>query len=324
MSQVCLVPYTVNEVKQVATEVPEGVALMNAPAVWDESRRGQGVVVAVLDTGCQTDHPDLKDRVVGGRNFTADYDGDPEQFEDNNGHGTHVAGTIAAIQNRQGVVGMAPEASLLILKVLQGDGGGSYQGIVDAINYAIQWRGPQGEAVRVISMSLGGPEDSPELHDAIKRAIVANIIVVCAAGNTGKEEKQYPGGYHEVVGVGAVDLQKVLAKFSTMNQEIDVVAPGVEILSTYLGGKYAKLSGTSMATPHVSGALALIINQCEKDFGRMLTEDEIYAQLCKRTVTLGYKKFKEGNGFVDLTFGYTVVAAPLAAPVRRETTEVLY
>ena len=311
MNEMSLLPFEVKEVINQFTEIPDGVKLMHAPEVWDESKKGSGVVIAVLDTGCQKDHPDLKDRIIGGRNFTSDFNGDETIFDDNNGHGTHVAGTIAASENNQGVLGMAPQASLLILKVLGGNGSGSLQGIADAIHYAIDWKGAQGEAVRIISMSLGGPEGSQELHDAIIRATNSGILVVCAAGNTGKQELQFPGAYNEIVGVGAVDFNKKLAYFSTMNNEVDVVAPGVDIISTYLGNKYAKLSGTSMATPHVTGAAALIINQCEKDFERTLTEVEIYAQLCKRTSALGYKKMKEGNGFLDLTVGYQIVLNPM-------------
>lgn len=319
MNEMSLVPFEIKEVIDQFSEIPEGVKLMKAPEVWSESKQGSGVVIAVLDTGCQKDHPDLQDRIIGGRNFTADFNGDANNFDDNNGHGTHVAGTIAASENNQGVLGMAPQAKLLILKVLEGNGSGSIQGIVNAIQYAIDWKGTNGEKVRIISMSLGGPQGSQEFHDAIIRAINCGILVVCAAGNTGKQEVQFPGAYNEVVGVGAVDLNKKFAYFSTMNNEVDVVAPGVDIISTYPGNKYAKLSGTSMATPHVTGAAALIINQCEKDFERTLTEVEIYAQLCKRTSTLGYKKMKEGNGFLDLTVGYQIVLNPMEVKTKEVT-----
>lgn len=319
MNEMSLVPFEIKEVIDQFSEIPAGVKLMKAPEVWSESKQGNGVVIAVLDTGCQKDHPDLEERIIGGRNFTADFNGDENNFDDNNGHGTHVAGTIAASENNQGVLGMAPQAKLLILKVLEGNGSGSIQGIVDAIQYAIDWKGPNGEKVRIISMSLGGPQGSQEFHDAIIRAINCGILVVCAAGNTGKQEVQFPGAYNEVVGVGAVDLNKKFAYFSTMNNEVDVVAPGVDIISTYPGNKYAKLSGTSMATPHVAGAAALIINQCEKDFERTLTEVEIYAQLCKRTSTLGYKKMKEGNGFLDLTVGYQIVLNPMEVETKEVT-----
>lgn len=304
--KVGLIPYTVQEIYQEANEIPEGVQLINAPALWEKGKKGEGVVVAVLDTGCQTTHPDLKDRIIGGRNFTSDYSGNINNYNDNNGHGTHVSGTIAATENNTGVLGVAPLVKLLVLKVLKKDGGGTYQGIIDAIDYAIAWRGTKGEKVRVISLSLGGKTDVPQLHDAVIRAVNNNILVVCAAGNEGDgshvtDEYSYPAAYVEAISVGAVDLNKKLASYSNSNDNVDLLAPGSNILSTYLSGKYAKLTGTSMATPHVSGALALIINKAEKDFGRTLSETELYSQLIKRTVSLGYNKKNEGNGLLDLS-----------------------
>ncbi|MED0676541.1 MULTISPECIES: S8 family peptidase [Aneurinibacillus] len=305
MSKMYLFPTVVTEVKEYTREIPQGVEMIQAPAEWESARYGEGVVVAVLDTGCQLDHSDLKDNIIGGRNFTTDYNGNPNRYEDNHYHGTHVAGTVAAILNNKGVVGVAPKASLLILKVLSADGSGDYQWIIDAIEYALQWRGPNGERVRIITMSLGGPEDSPELHKVIVKAVRQQVLVVCAAGNEGDNdpdtpELSYPGAYNEVIQVGAVDLHGRLAEFSNTNNQVDLVAPGVDILSTYPGNKYGVLSGTSMATPHVAGALALIINRCEQEFGRTLTESELYAQLCKRTVPLGYGARAEGNGLLNL------------------------
>lgn len=299
-----LIPFQVNKVVENVTEIPPGVKLVGAPDVWNVSEKGDGVVVAVLDTGCDTKHPDLQDRIIGGRNFTNE--GGREDFSDGQGHGTHVAGTIAATENDRGVLGVAPKAKLLILKVLDSSGSGTYEGIVDAINYAVQWRGPNNEKVRVISMSLGGSVDTPELHQAVVNAVNQQILVVAAAGNDGKEKYIYPGGYNEVVEVGAVDLNKTFSQFSNQNLEVDLVAPGEKILSTYLNGQYAYLTGTSMATPHVSGAAALVIKQCEREFQRTLTEAEIYAQIIKRTVALGNPKKQEGNGILDLTVGWQV------------------
>ncbi|TCP30575.1 type II signal peptidase [Scopulibacillus darangshiensis] len=306
MSEVRLIPFEVDEVVEQSQEVvPTGVELIEAPDIWKAAEKGKGVVVAVIDTGCESDHPDLKGRVIDGKNFTTDYGQDESNYEDNNGHGTHVCGTIAANADKKGVVGVAPEASILALKALTEEGSGQFKWIIDAINYAVDWKGPQNQKVGVISMSLGGPQDVPELHDAIKRAVENNISVVCAAGNEGDgrnetPETSYPGDYNEVVQVGAVDMTRNLAPFSNSNDEIDLVAPGVNVLSTFIGGRYAKLSGTSMATPHVSGAIALLINESNKRFERTLTEPEIYAQLVKHTVTCGYPASGEGNGIVAL------------------------
>ncbi len=306
MATLHLIPYRVEEIAEQASQIPEGVRMIQAPEVWDDAERGKGNIVAILDTGCQRDHPDLQDRIIGGRNFTSDFNGDADNFDDNNGHGTHVAGTVAAsFRTDKGIAGVAPEAHLLILKVLTGEGSGEYQGIIDAIHFAIEWKGPKEETVSVISMSLGGPEDVEELYAAIRRAVRAGIPVVCAAGNEGDDihdtdEFAYPGAYGEVIQVGAVDFDRRIANFSNTNDEIDLVAPGVDIYSTFPGGKYASLSGTSMATPHVSGALVLIKNIAEKEFARELTEAELYAQLVRRTMPLGYPKTAEGNGLLAL------------------------
>jgi major intracellular serine protease len=301
-----LIPFKVEEKLDNVKEIPEGVNMVQAPEIWKEGIKGKDVVIAVIDTGCDRNHPDLKDRIIGGRNFTTDDNGDVDNYSDYNGHGTHVAGTIAATENGQGVVGVAPEAKLLILKVLANDPNnpgsatGKYEWIVNAINYAVD------QKVDIISMSLGGPSDVPELHQAVKRAVENNILVVCAAGNEGDgnertEELSYPAAYNEVISVGAVSLDGQISRFTNSNKEIDVVAPGEKILSTIPGGKFAVFSGTSMATPHVSGALALIKQLSEKEFGRKLTEPELYAQLIKRTMPLGFPKALEGNGLVYLT-----------------------
>ncbi|MFY4777066.1 S8 family peptidase [Metabacillus sp. RGM 3146] len=305
MSNFKLIPFDVEGIRENIFEIPSGIRLIGAPSFWDEGFKGENIVVAVLDTGCQFNHPDLKGQIIGGYNFTKDYFGFPAIFLDNNGHGTHVCGTIAARENGAGVVGVAPKAKLLVLKVLKGSGEGTIESITSAIKYATRWRGPKGEKVRVISMSLGGPNDDSSLHSAIKNAVQNNIIVVCAAGNegdgnSGTNEYSYPGAYPEVVEVGSVNLQQRLSKFSNSNSEVDLLAPGEEILSTYPKNQYAKLSGTSMAAPHVSGALALLIEKSEKKLNRPLTEPEIFEQLTKYTISLGYPKTDEGNGMLKL------------------------
>ncbi|WP_174734962.1 S8 family peptidase [Mesobacillus harenae] len=294
-----VIPYQTLEVSEEVVEVPDGVKLVQAPEIWRETK-GKGITIAVLDTGCDATHPDLMNRISGGRNFTDDDKGNPELFKDYNGHGTHVAGTIAAGENGNGVVGVAPEASLLIVKVLGKNGSGKYEWIIDGIDYAVE------QKVDIISMSLGGPQDVPELHSAIKRAVENNILVVCAAGNEGDgtestDEFAYPGRYNEVISVGAINFERNSSYFTNSHNEIDLVAPGEKIQSTYLDGKYARLSGTSMAAPHVSGALALIKVLTNETFDRKLSETELYAQLIKRTVPLGHSPKLEGNGLLYLT-----------------------
>lgn len=250
--KVKLHPFKVQEIVTSPSEyIPNGIKMTNAPEQWAQGNEGEGVVVAVIDTGVDYNHPDLKENIIGGRDFTG-----KGNYMDGNGHGTHVCGTIAAANNGSGVVGMAPKVKILALKALGDDGSGDMDHVVEAIQYATTY------GVNVISMSLGGP-DSIALHDAVKEAAARGIIIIVAAGNDGDgdistEELSYPGAYHEVIEVGAVDYNGSLAYFSNTNHEVDILAPGVQVLSTYLGGQYAKLDGTSMATPHVSGAAALL------------------------------------------------------------------
>lgn len=298
--EVKLLPFTVKEVQAKSSEIPYGVKMMKAPEIWEHGERGKGVVVCILDTGIDREHPDLKDRIIDGRNFTNE--GNRNDYSDGNGHGTHVAGTIAGSGE---ILGVAPEAKLLICKVLGSNGSGSYKGITDAIKWATRWRGPDGERVRVMNMSLGGPYNDRQQHRAILEACSEGILVVVASGNEGDANEEtlefgYPALINECVTIGACDEEKQLASFSNNSRQVDFISAGVDVLSTYPTGQYAVLSGTSMATPHVTGAIALIINMGERYFGRTLTESEIYALVAKCSCSLGFKPTSEGHGFIDL------------------------
>lgn len=275
--------------------IPMGVNMINAPILWRQGYKGEGITIAVIDSGCSS-HPDLKNNIIGGKNFTQEDDGNTDIFEDYKGHGTHVAGTIAGNGH---ILGVAPNSKLLILKVLDKNGNGNMLNVVSAINYAIQ------QKVDIISMSLGCPIDMPQLKSAVDKALSKGILVVCACGNSGDNlaytcEIDYPAYYNEVISVGAIDNTRVNAKFSNSNKEIDLVAPGVNIISTGLNNGYASLDGTSMATPHVTGALALLKQKSTHEFGRALTETELYAQLIKNTIDLNLEKGVQGNGMLFL------------------------
>jgi major intracellular serine protease len=160
-------------------------------------------------------------------------------------------------------------------------------------------------------MSLGGAGDDPKLHDAVKYAVSKGIVVVCAAGNNGDgltdtNEFAYPSAYPEVISVGAIDSDLKLANFSNTNAEIDVVAAGVNVLSTLPNGKYGTMSGTSMSCPHVTGTIALLISMYEKRLNKTLTVDEIRQLLKEHCKDIGISKTGEGNGLVDLSIGYTL------------------
>lgn len=252
-----LPPFTVEEVlfpHEVTEVIDYGLAQNSIPELWNRTR-GAGVKVGIIDTGCEVDHPDLAGAVVASRDFTRS----PYAAYDKQGHGTHVAGIIGARQNGKGVVGVAPEAELLIAKGLGDDGTGGSAGIVAAIDWLIS------EGARVINMSLGSPRPDYQILAAIKRANAANAFVIVAAGNSGPGAGvDYPGRFPETIAVAAVDKEGRIARFSSQGPEVDVAAPGDQVLSCYRDGEYAKLSGTSMATPFVTGCVALMLAAGDK------------------------------------------------------------
>ena len=214
---------------------------------------GAGVKVAVIDTGIDYDHPDLSANVKGNTTFVSR----TSTGKDDNGHGSHVAGIIAAAQNTIGVVGVAPEASLYAVKVLDKRG----SGYVSDVAAGIKWAADHG--MNVANMSLGASSGATTLANACSDAESRGVLLVAAAGNSGDNntsttELSYPAAYSSVVAVGAIDSSDNLAYFSNTGSFVEVCAPGVSIFSTYKGGTYATLSGTSMASPHAAGVAALI------------------------------------------------------------------
>ncbi|TYR78892.1 S8 family peptidase [Priestia megaterium] len=284
---------------------PSNILSIGTQEKWKRGFYGKNVVIAVLDTGCETSHPDLKERIIDGYNFTEEHNGDISVYEDLNGHGTHVSGIMAGSINETGIVGVAPKADLLILKVLNKRGTGSSESLIEGINYAINWRGIKGEKVRVISLSLGLKSPNPKLHDAVKRAIENDICVVAASGNDGDgnmatNEYRYPGAYPEVISVGALKEENQLADFSNTHDLVDLYAPGVGIYSTSIKSGHTLLSGTSMAAPHIAGSIALLIEEYTYLFNIRPTEEEIYKFLMGHTSEI---QFEDGNRIkmIDLT-----------------------
>lgn len=232
--------------------------------VFSAGHTGAGIRVGVIDTGVDTAHVttgDLVGQVAASKDFTASRHGVHDSF----GHGTHVAGIIGAKQgNNLGTVGVAPGCKLFIAKALGDDGFGTSQQIADAIDWLIS------ERVHIINMSLGsGQRDEPILA-AIDRAVVAGIIVICAAGNEGPNNTSWPAQYGAVVSVGAIDRNRRPAPFSSPSS-VDIAAPGVEVISTYKNGAYASLSGTSMAAPWVTGLIALRLSAEIATYGEIRT-----------------------------------------------------
>lgn len=295
-----LVPYKVNDkLRGKNIKSPYGVDMIKAKSIWPESKKGEGIKIAVIDSGCDINHDSIKDNIIGVRNFTDEDRKNQNIVIDRVGHGTHVIGTIAAKGQNNTVVGVAPDVGIYVLKAIDRTGSGKLSWVVNAINYAVKLK------VDIISMSLGISQGNDKLERAIKEAINKDILVVCAAGNDGDGnsesfEYSYPAAYPDVISVGAVDKNGVPASFSNSNLAIDLLAPGVNILSTFPNNQFAILSGTSMAAPHVSGSLALLKNWSYKEFQRNLSQRELYAQLIKHTKLLDYSRTTQGNGLVYL------------------------
>lgn len=225
------------------------MARVGAPEAWSRTL-GEGVKVAVLDTGIDSHHPDLEDNVRGV--YNAKSPGAPGK--DDNGHGTHVAGIIAAAKNGLGVVGVAPAAEIYGVKIFNRWGNGHLSDIIAGLNWAYE------NGIRVVNMSFGTSQPSRALEEAVDRCLGAGMVLVAAAGNQEKDNSVlYSARYPGVIAVSAIDREGKLASFSSRGPEVTLAAPGVDILSTIPGNRYGTKSGTSMACPHVTGIVALLL-----------------------------------------------------------------
>jgi len=232
-----------------------GVKRIGAGIVHNSGNKGTGVNIAIIDSGIDYTHPDLNTNYVGGHDFVND-DNDPM---DDNDHGTHVAGTVAAEDNGIGVVGVAPEASLYALKVLDSKGSGYYSDVIAALQWCVD------NGIQITNNSYGSSGDPGEtVKDAFDNSASAGVLHVAAAGNSGNsywvgDNIIYPARYESVIAVAATDQNDKRARWSSTGPDLELSAPGVAINSTLLGGGYGEKSGTSMASPHVAGTAALVI-----------------------------------------------------------------
>jgi serine protease len=213
------------EANQQMQQTPYGIIAVDAPRVWAKVR-GEGIRVGIIDTGIDMTHPDLAAAYRGGWNFIASND---SPFDDN-GHGTHVAGTIAAADNTLGVIGVAPRVELYALKVLSGRGVGSTSSVIAAVEWAVT------NHMNIISLSLGSPAASELEEEAFDAAAQAGVLAVAAAGNDGAAALSYPAAYPSVLAVGAVDSTEQIASFSNGGAGLALVAPGVRVYSTFPRG----------------------------------------------------------------------------------------
>lgn len=278
--------------------LPWGVNRIEADLVWGGTT-GAGVKVAVVDTGISLTHPDLAANIKGGYNAISP----SRSANDDNGHGSHVAGTIAARNNSIGVVGVGPQIDLYAVKVLDRRGSGYLSDIIEGLDWAVL------NGMQVVNMSLGTSSNVQSFHDAVIRAKAAGITLVAAAGNDYGGPVGYPAAYPEVIAVSATDSADALASFSSVGPEVDLAAPGKSIFSTYKGSNYATLSGTSMASPHVAGAAALVLTTApgayDLDLDGAWDPEEVQNKLQATAQDLG----APGQ---DNQFGYGLVRADQA------------
>ena len=284
---------------------PYGIEITDADVAIDDGNTGDGVSIAILDTGIDAQHETLEENLGEGwatddAACTTDCGGGPfggndideclEEWDDDNDHGSHCAGTAAAADNGVGVLGVAPDATLHAVKVLDCEGGGSFSDIAAGI----EWSADQGHEVQ--SMSLGADSDSDVVSDAIEYAVERNVVLVAAAGNDGEcsDCVGFPARHEEVIAVSATDENDDLAGFSSTGPEVELAAPGVGVLSTVPRDDYTEFDGTSMACPHVSGAAATVIADGTTD------REAVRAELKEAADDIGLDDNEQGAGRLNV------------------------
>ena len=267
----------------------------NIPDLWTKSE-GYGVTVAVIDTGCDINHEDLRDNMLQGRNFV----NPNEPPIDRAGHGSHVASTIAAINNGLGMVGVAPKTKIMPVKAL-GDNG---TGDLDTVAKAIRWAADQN--VDFITMSLGSPYTANLLEKAIDYAAEKGCILFCAAGNSGPDvDIMYPAKYDQCISIGAIDQNLNRTSFSCSGDSLDFLAPGKDILGCVPGNRYALMSGTSMSNPFAVGCASLLLswNKTNRQY-KLDNVDDYISVLSSMAIPIPNPEYQtkkyQGHGIINI------------------------
>jgi subtilisin len=229
--------------------IPWGVRYIRAPEAWNRTT-GYRINVGVIDTGVDFHHPDLKHSVERGINLLHR----AYLPQDDNGHGTHIAGTIAAANSMQGMIGVAPRAKIHPVKAFDYDGTAYVSDIILGIDWCVRHR------MNVVNMSFGMKNSNKSLLKAVDNAFHSGVLIVASSGNDGlRDDIDYPARYGHTIAVGATNRDGKIASFTNRSDHIDIYAPGDNIVSAWLRGTHREMSGTSMATSHVSGAVALLL-----------------------------------------------------------------
>lgn len=229
--------------------IPWGVRQIKAPQAWGTTT-GHRIQIGVIDTGVNYRHPDLSSSLLSGINLVQR--GKPPY--DDNGHGTHITGTIAASNQMYGIIGVAPRALIHPVKAFDATGSAFISDIIAGIDWCVR------NKVHIINMSFGLKSRSMSLKKAVINATNAGITIVASSGNDAKQKAiDYPARYTQTISVGATDVNHQIAAFSNRGSLVDIYAPGEKIVSSWLKNKYHEMSGTSMATSHVSGTIALLL-----------------------------------------------------------------
>lgn len=274
-----------------------GVKMSGAPLEWGETM-GEGIRIGVIDTGVDLRHEDLRGAIAEARNFVDER----KSAQDDNGHGTHICGIIGARYNGIGVVGVAPKCSLYVAKAFDDEGSADFEAIKKSFQWLISRR------VHIINMSFSSSTANDEYEQIVKEAFDNNITLVCAAGNDGRAPMGintigYPARFPETIAVSAVDPYKRITKFSSQGAQSEICAAGKDIYSTCINNSYIKLSGTSMATPIISGAVALFQGKAYRRYKRFLTPQEIRLLLHFYAEEIGRDGWDKNYGYGIFSFG---------------------
>jgi Subtilase family len=290
-----------------------GLDAVRAPQAWSFTAGNCATPVAVVDTGLRSGLADLEGRVL--KNLGYDFADDDPDPEDGHGHGTHVAGTIAAaVNNSISVAGVAPGICVFGVKVLSDEGEGTSEDVAEGIVHAAD------AGARVINLSLGCDCDTQQvIEDALRYAAQRDVVIVAAAGNDGKEGLNYPGSSPFTIAVGALNPDLTLASFSNYGSGLDLAAPGVDVVSLFRDGESCMGSGTSMATPHVSGVAALV-----RSLNPGLDREKVRALLRQEARDLGAPGYdtKFGAGLVDALDAVNAARGPGGAKCTPTTTSL--